>query len=288
MPAAPLRPVWQWLVYGHLWLAICAAAQVGWTGLFMVDAPELWRYALSVALGTFAGYCVMRLARANSPEHAQFANLTWYNQHRRTIIVLVAFSGVLAFILLWPLWLRLWPWLVPVVLLAFFYVTPFSDRKGNAIGLRSIPFVKTWLISVLWVIVAVAVPLRLDAHEHSVGLQLGMACMRLPLILSLSIAFDIRDLDNDPPRLRTVPQLFGVRGAKALAIFLLCASAAMESLFLRGLDYGNAVPVMLIGYACALVLILRAKPVRDPIYYAFLIDGIMVLIPLCVWLGTRL
>lgn len=288
MPAAPLRPVWQWLVYGHLWLAACAAAQVGWTGLFMADAPELWRYSVAVALGTFAGYGVMRLARARSAEQVHYANLTWYSQHRKSVTFLVAVAAVLAFVLMWPLWPRLWQWLLPVGVLAFFYVTPFSDRKGNAIGLRSIPFVKTWLISALWVIVTVAVPLRLDEQEHSAALELGMACMRLPLILSLSIAFDIRDLHNDPPSLRTMPQLFGMRGAKVLAIALLFASAALESLFLRGLDYVSAMPVMFLGYAYALVLIVRAKPVRDPIYYALLIDGVMVLIPVCVWVGTRL
>lgn len=284
----PLRPAWQWLVYGHLWLAVCAAAQVGWTGLFMTDAPGLWRYMLSVPLGTFAGYCIMRLARANSPEHVHYANLTWYSQRRKAITVLVAMAAVVAFVLMWPLFPGLWQWLLPVGLLAFFYVTPFSDRKGNAIGLRSIPFAKTWLISALWVVVTVAVPLRLDEQEHSTALLLGMACMRLPLVLSLSITFDIRDLHNDPPSLRTMPQLLGVRGAKVLAIFLLCASAALESLFLRVLDYASAVPMMLVAYVCAFVLIARAKPVRDPIYYAVLIDGVMVLIPLCVWIGTRL
>ena len=40
------------------------------------------------------------------------------------------------------------------------------------------------------------------------------------------------------------------------------------------------------GYAVALVLTVRARPVRDAVYYALYVDGMLILIPLCVWLGT--
>lgn len=286
MPGTPLRPLWQWLIFGHLWLSLCAAAQVWWTGMFMTEAPCLWRYIGAVGLGTFSGYCVMRLARARGPEYVHYANLTWYNQHRKAVMVLVALAMAAAFMLMWPLWPLLWRWLLPVSVIAFFYVTPFTNSRGNTIGLRSIPYVKTLLISVLWVVVVVAVPLKLDLHTHSPGLIIGMTCMRLPFFLALSIAFDIRDLDNDDPSLRTMPIVLGVRGSKALATFLLLGSALFEMIFLRGLDYTVASWTILVGYVYAAVLILRAQPVRDPIYYALLVDGAMIVVPLCVWVGT--
>ncbi len=282
------NPLLQWLIYGHLWLALAIVAQIQWTGLFLHEAPDLWRYTIAAALGTFAGYSTMRLARVGGPEVARYPNLSWYRAHRVLITVLVAVAVVAAFILMWPLWFILWRWLLPVMVMAFFYVTPFTAASGRSFGLRSIPFLKVLLIPVLWVIVVVAIPMRLDIAGHSPTTIAAFACMRVPLILALAILFDIRDSATDDPALRTVPLVFGLRGAKAIALFLLLCSALFEVVFLRGLDYVTASWTILIGYALAVLLVVRAKPVRDPIYYALYVDGIMIVIPLCVWIGTML
>lgn len=283
----PLRhPVLQWLLYGHLWLACAVAAQIAWTGLFLSDAPLLGRYALAAALGTFAGYGTMRLARSRGPERTHYPDLVWYHARRRSITVLVAVATITAFILLRPVWPVAWRWLVPVLVLTFFYVTPFTSAGGRGIGLRSIPLMKALLISLIWVVVTVAVPMRLDSVGRSTFTLIAYACMRLPLVLALCILFDIRDLANDEPALRTWPQVLGVRGAKTVAALLLLCSLGFETLFLRGLEQATAAWLLLIGYAYALVLVFRARPERDSIYYALLVDGMLVLLPLLVWLGT--
>lgn len=282
------NPILQWLIYGHLWLAFAVVAQIQWTGLFLHEAPDLWRYSIAAALGTFAGYATMRLARVRGPEVERYPNLSWYRTNRVLITVLVGLSAIAAFVMMWPLWSILWKWLVPVMALAFFYVTPFTSASGRSVGLRSIPFLKVLLIPVLWVVVVVAIPIRLDLEAHSSLTIATFACMRIPLILALAIAFDIRDTATDDPALRTVPLVFGLRGAKSIALFLLICSALFEVIFLRGLGYLAASWTILFGYVLAAFLIVRAKPVRDPIYYALYIDGVMVLIPLCVWIGTML
>lgn len=280
------NPILQWLIYGHLWLTLAVVAQIQWTGLFLHEAPELWRYTIAAALGTFAGYATMRLARVRGPEVERYPNLSWYRTNRVLITALVGLSAIAAFVMMWPLWSILWKWLLPVMALAFFYVTPFTSASGRSVGLRSIPFLKVLLIPVLWVVVVVAIPVRLDLETHSSLTIATFACMRIPLILALAIAFDIRDTATDDPALRTVPLVFGLRGAKSIALFLLICSALFEVIFLRGLGYVTASWTILFGYAIAALLIARAKPVRDPIYYALYVDGVMILIPLCVWVGT--
>ena len=205
-----------------------------------------------------------------------------------SMMVLVVVAVIAAFVLMWPLWGILWKWLLPVMVLAFFYVTPFTASSGRSVGLRSIPFLKVLLIPVLWVIVAAALPMRLDISGPPISAIIAFACMRIPLILALAIAFDIRDSATDDPALRTVPLVFGLRGAKSIALFLLICSALFEVIFLRGLGYMAAGWTILFGYVLAAFLIVRAKPVRDPIYYALYVDGVMILIPLCVWIGTML
>ena len=69
------RPLWQWLIWAPV--AGRALAQVWWTGMFIAEAPLLWRYAPAVALGH------VRWLRHDAPlhrsraEHVHYANLRW-------------------------------------------------------------------------------------------------------------------------------------------------------------------------------------------------------------------
>lgn len=283
------NPVLRWLIFGHLWVSLAVGAQILQTTLYLHEGTLALRYALAGFLGAFAAYGVTRLARLPGPEANEYINLRWYGRHRRLMRVLVGTAGLAAFVLMWPLWPHIWRVMVPAIVLTFFYVTPFTSGRGRGIGLRTVPFLKAVLIAVIWSVVAVAVPLHLDPVGFSAFTIIGLTCMRVPLILALAILFDIRDMATDDPALRTVPLVFGVRGAKAIALFLLLCSAAFEVILLRNLDYTAASWTILAGYAFAAVLTVRAKPRRDPLYYGLLVDGVMVAIPLCmavgVWLG---
>ena len=281
-------PVLRWLIFGHLWVSLALAAQIFQTSLWLHEGALARRYALAGFLGAFAAYGVTRLARLRGPEAPDYINLRWYERHRRLMYVLVGLAGAAAFVLMWPLWPHIWKVMVPAIALTFFYVTPFTSDKGHGIGLRAVPFLKAVLIAVIWSVVAVAVPLHLDPVGFSAFTIIGLTCMRVPLILALAILFDIRDQGTDDPALRTVPLVFGVRGAKAIALFLLLCSAAFEVIFLRNLGYSLASWTILIGYAFAVALTMLAKPRRDPFYYGILVDGVMVAIPLCVAVGVWL
>ncbi len=280
------HPVLHWLIFGHLWVALAVAAQIFWTALFLHEGALAHRYALAAFMGAFAAYGVTRLARTGGPEADEYENLKWYQANKRTMFMLVGLAGAAAFVLMWPLWPIIWKMMIPAVVLTFFYVTPFTSSSGRGIGLRSVPFLKAILIAVIWAIVAVAIPLRLDTEHHSLMAIFALASMRVPLILALAILFDIRDQASDDPALRTVPIVFGTNGAKAIALFFLLFSAAFEVIFLRGLGYLTASWTILAGYAFAILLTLRAKPVRDPVYYGLLVDGVMIVIPLCVLAGV--
>ncbi len=278
------NPLLRWLIYGHVWVALAVGTQCWWTSLFLHEGAVARRYGLAAVLGGFAAYGVTRLARLGAKESSEYANLQWYKANGRIMYLLVGLAGAAAFVLLWPLWPRIWPILLPVVALTFFYITPFT-LGGRGIGLREVPFLKAVLIAVVWSVVAVAVPMALDPAGQSTATIVGATCMRIPLIMALAILFDIRDQPTDDPGLRTVPLVVGVRGAKVVALLLLSISAWFDVLFLRGLGYLMASWTILAGYAFAMVLTVMAKPVRDPFYYAVLVDGAMIVIPLCGWAG---
>lgn len=102
--------------------------------------------------------------------------------------------------------------------------------------------------------------------------------MRVPSILALSILFDIRDAALAYPltphrtaRLRAA----WCEGHRNRAAALLCAVRGGFPAWARYLVAGWTV---LFGYSVAMLLVARAKPVRDPIYYALYVDGVMMLI----------
>lgn len=288
MPERVRNPILRWLIFGHLWVALAVAAQILQTTLFLHEGSLARRYALAGFLGAFAAYGVVRLARVHAPETRFYINLQWYRDHGWRMHLLVGLAGLAAFVLMWPLWPRIWRVMIPAVLLTFFYITPFTTPAGRGIGLRTVPYLKAVLIAVIWAVVAVAVPLRLDPVEHSTALVVGLTCMRVPLILALAILFDVRDQHTDDPSLHTAPLVFGVNGAKAIAVLLLLCSVAFDVIFLHRLEYTLAAWTVLAAYAYALALAVMAKPQRDPIYYGLLVDGVMIAVPLCMAVGVWL
>lgn len=279
------HPLLQWLLYGHLWLALAAAVQVWYIGRFLQEAPDLDRYMLAAALGTFAAYGAMRWMRSRAPALAGAEPMMWVKDQGRPFMLTIAGSTVLAFVLLWPLLPRVLPWLLPAALMAALYVSPFSAPNGIGIGLRNVPVVKFLLVALAWTLVVVAGPMACDLADHSRNAILFAMCMRLPLFMSLAIAFDIRDAHSDHPGLRTLPQLFGVRGARITALVLMAVAGVYEHLFLRGLEYHVASWTVLGAYAFALYLIGRARSDSGAAYYGILLDGTLILIPLCAVIG---
>jgi hypothetical protein len=256
-------------------------------GLFLQEAPVLDRYMMAVALGTFAAYGAMRWMRSRTPALAGAGPMMWVKDRGRPFLWMLVASGVMALWLLWPLLPRVLPWLLPAALMAALYVSPFSARNGIGIGLRNVPVVKFLVVAVAWTLVVVAGPMACDLADHSRMTILFAMCMRLPLFMSLAIAFDIRDAHSDHPGLRTLPQLFGVRGARITALVLMIVAAAYEHIFLRGLDYNVASWTVLLAYAFALFLIGRARANSGAAYYGILLDGTLILIPLCAVIGMR-
>lgn len=281
-------PVLKWLIHGHVWLALAVATQVLYTGLFLHPGTPVARYAAAAAIGAFTAYGMIRLARSKSASEKEHGTLGWFRSHWPLMSVMVAVGVLAAVLLLWPMIAEMWRWLVPVLAIALLYVTPFSTNTGEALGLRSIPFLKVLLIASIWAVVTVAVPWRLDLQEHDTFLIIAMACMRVPLFLGLAIIFDIRDLGNDAPGLRTVPIVFGVKGAKALSVLLLLISATFEWIFLQGLGYNVASYTILAGYVVAMLLAIRANPGDKRLTFDLLVDGMMILIPVCAWVGMKL
>ncbi len=144
-----------------------------------------------------------------------FHNLQWYHRNRTLLTVLVGAAGIAAFVLLWPLWPLAWTSLLAIVLERSPMSAVHHGGRPVSIGLRSIPFVKAFLIAVLWAVVTVAVPLHLDPA--------GLSTFTIAATASNACSADPRaghhvrhpwPEANDDAGLCTVPLVFGTRVRK--------------------------------------------------------------------------
>ena len=294
------NPVLRFVVYGHVVLAVGAAAQVWWVDelLSLHVSPRLIAFA---ALITFVAYGAMRLLRMNVPDLVGSGVMIWYRLNARLMIALVALCAVGAVAIGWPMrWAIVHAlWLPGLVAAA--YTLPLSFAGGRPIGLRRIPLLKAFIIAYVWASAVVLLPgmIQLDGDTYLRSDMYWVAAIWCAFFVAIAIAFDVRDLPYDHPSLRTLPQVFGARGAKVIAILMLLPLLWMLVVMVvigyypiesgwrePQVEWAHALPA--IGLVAVAVLIARADHGRPWWYWSLLLDGSLILLPLLSWIGSLL
>jgi hypothetical protein len=148
---------------------------------------------------------------------------------------------------------------------------------------------------VAWSLVTVGLPVAIEGAQESDGRAGWLLALQFTFFLALAIVFDLRDSTLDPRTLRTIPQVLGPRLANALAALLLLYPLSMHLLLAslsRAMDEPGITPTPAwedlfgaLGYLVTLVVVVRSRPDRGPLYFGLLLDGVLVLVPLLWWLG---
>src|SRR5690606_33348966 len=99
-------------------------------------------------------------------------------------------------------------------------------------------------------------------------------CQRFLLVLILILIFEIIDLIEDDPMLRTVPQIIGVKMTKWLNIFLLIPFYCLE-FFKSTVDSKQLMINIVLVVATALFTVF-ATPERNKYYTLFWVESIPV------------
>ena len=109
--------------------------------------------------------------------------------------------------------------------LTFFYSGLGFGNKKNHFILREIPYLKIFLITSIWSVSTILLPV-IQAEEEILNTQvLLLFAERFLFIFSIAIQFDIRDMQSDRrARLKTIPLLIGQDKAIILSFLTLAAS----------------------------------------------------------------
>ncbi|TDD75856.1 UbiA prenyltransferase family protein [Flavobacterium caseinilyticum] len=154
------------------------------------------------------------------------------------------------------------------------YTFSFFPNKKNA---RNWAGVKIYIVALCWVGVTLGLPI-LDSGILITS-DFYLKCLqRFFLIFVLILIFEIIDLANDDPHLKTVPQQIGVKRTKTLGLLLLIPFYLLE-FFTSNLDKNQLIVNLILVLMIALFLIF-ANEKRSKYYTSFWIESV----PIVWWL----
>lgn len=150
------------------------------------------------------------------------------------------------------------------------YTVPFFPKTKN---LRNWSGVKIYIVALCWAGITLVVPL-LDAHVELTSDVYLKFTQRFALVIILILIFEIIDLKEDDPHLKTIPQQIGVRNTKILNLCFLVPFFFLEFLKIT-VDY-RQISANLIMVVTVSLFTIFASPKRSKYYTLFWVESIPI------------
>jgi hypothetical protein len=150
---------------------------------------------------------------------------------------------------------------VVFLILTLLYTLPFFPNKKNA---RNWAGVKIYIVALCWVGVTLFLPIINAGIPLTTNVFL-VALQRFILIFVLILIFEIIDLQQDDPHLKTVPQQIGVKQTKWLGSLLL---VGFLSLAFLDTNFNYQTLILKTGVAFTVFLFLLFSNEKKSKYYA--------------------
>ncbi|MDT3404466.1 hypothetical protein [Mucilaginibacter terrae] len=269
------------LLFSNVFMALCAVAQGLVTFHILGSQPSVPVLALLFAstLGLY-NFCIL-IIRPKKPESSPYLRVRWFFKHHSLMIGIT----IVCLLALIPLFFLLANQskilLLCLAALSFGYGLPLFSNKGRKTGLRNVPGLKALLITLVWVLSCVLLPIFEAKYTMHIAVSntntLIILAKRFLFIAALTVPFDIRDLFQDQiAGLKTIPVAFGEKTAYIICQFLL-AGHIILLLLLRNYRltsdfFALSLVAILTGW-----LIFKSNWKRNEYYYFFYLDGVLIL-----------
>ena len=277
------------IIYGNVFIAFCAAMSTYATGLIINSSYTAFTSQDSsfiiphLSLPIFVGMATFFLYNLHKPvtyflkkqfiENQRFTRTKAFQGPLSILSILAAIYCIYYFFQLKTVSQCV---LILMAFLSLGYVLPIL---GNGRRLRDIPYLKIFLIAIVWSIITVGLPFLELNNNISTLLFLRLFMGRSCFIFALCIPFDIRDMDWDSrTNVKTIPLSIGVEKAKILAIIALIVSLSMHYL---GNDKIRTHPAynfkLIVVYTITAFIILKTHKNRSDYFFYGGVDGMILL-----------
>ncbi|WP_258137688.1 UbiA family prenyltransferase [Mucilaginibacter phenanthrenivorans] len=288
------QPVFDFLLFSNIFMSLCAVAQALLT-FYLIGSKPVFPVLGLLFTSTLGIYNFSILAtKTGDPLKSPYLRVRWFFSHYRLMVTLtiVSLLSLVPLFVLLSMESRIL--LIFLGVISFFYSIPIFTIGEQKFGLRHIPWLKQFLITLVWTMSVVLLPIQESLHFHLTTISLHdttiLIAKRFLFIAALTIPFDIRDLfDDRKSGLKTVPTVLGEKNAYLFCQILLGGYVILLLLFTRGsIDHNFlalTLSVILTGW-----LIFKSKWEKNEYYYFFYMDGVLILQYLVVilfnWIWT--
>jgi 4-hydroxybenzoate polyprenyltransferase len=275
------RSAFDFFLFSNLFMSLCAVAQALVTFHLIGSKPVTTVTGLlfTSTLGIY-NFCIL-LSKPDKPEASPYRRVRWFFSHYRLMVTFTIVSLLSLIPLFFLLSMESRILLVFLSILSFCYSIPLFTIGEHKFGLRNIPGLKPILITLVWTLSCVLLPILEAENLHLADVSMRdtmiLIAKRFLLIGALTVPFDIRDLFQDRQSgLKTIPVAWGEKNAYLFCQLLLAGYIVLLFMFRNNgfnVDFfALTTTAILMGW-----LIFRSKWGKNEYYYFFYLDGVLVL-----------
>lgn len=222
-----------------------------------------WHYIRYIFSGTLVIYQLHRLAH---PKHDTSLLLPYF------LLFIFGIWAVVEWLFL-PLAIQIAAVGLLFVSLAYSFVLLRFPQIGQLRALRSIPYLKTFIIAGVWSFLTYLI-LLLPGHWCTTR-HFWQFAERFLFVFLITIPFDFRDKTSDEQKnIKTIAHLFSVKKLRLLSYII----AGLLLLICTYLYYKNGafLGIMLTFYVLCTYFCIKGFRIRSPYYYTGILDGSMI------------
>lgn len=275
------QQAFDFLLFSNVFMALCAVAQ-GLITFYLIGAKPvaavLWLlFTSTIGIYNFS----ILLTRPKDPEQSQYKRVRWFFSHYRLMVTFTIVSLLSLLPLFFVMSMESRILLIFLSIISFSYSIPLFTIGDQKFGLRNIPGLKQFLITLVWTMSTVLLPIMEAQHLHLTNISIRdmtlLIAKRFLLFGALTVPFDIRDLFEDRQSgLKTVPVVWGEKNAYLFCQVLLAGYIVLLFL-LRNNGFDADFWALSSTAALAGWLIFKSKWQKNEYYYFFGIDGVLIL-----------
>lgn len=256
------------LVYGNVFIALCAFSQVLFAyHVFPVPVNfENNSYLLLVLLSTFLQYNIQRGYYVFNQTNINTDRAEWTLKHKKTLLYSIVISLITVLFLCNSLsYLSIGIMIGAELVSTLYYLQPFNLRRYG--------YVKPFLISFVWVISCSLVPLL--ENELFTLHSVWYLASQFVFISVLCMLFDVKEHEADYiAGVHTYANRFGVKVTKVICACLVIIGFTCFYQFNHSTPY---VVLSLILRTLLLTTIFFTNDKRHAFYYYLWVDGLLIL-----------
>lgn len=261
-------------------MALCAVAQ-GAVTFYLIGAKPVYTVSALLFTSTIGVYNLSILLYKPKIVHSEKRRTRWFFEHHRLMITFTIVSALSLVPLFFLVSTASRLLLIFMGLISVAYSLPLFSLGDHKFGLRNIPGLKQFLITLVWSMSTVLLPVleAQDMHLTNISMRdiIILLAKRFLLIAALTVPFDIRDLFEDRESgLKTVPVVMGEKGAYLFCQVLLAGYIVLLFLY-RNNGFNANFLALTITALLAGWLIFKSKWKRNEYYYFFYLDGVLIL-----------